>query len=168
MRYVIILILTIIFLFIPKPEFLSDMDSFFWMRATAGQLFHANIFHLILNCMAVWNLFKVTPYRNARTIVTRSLIAFAIATLSYSVALRPVIGISNLLFAMIGMSTPALSHQWWKLRNTKVFLVVMVASLALPMLSATTHIFSFACGTLVAMVARQIDKLSNDVRRASI
>lgn len=167
MRRAIILILFLIFILAGCPGYLADPSVNVWLKAVSYHLFHANIFHLAANLLSVWFIFRVMPYRNEAANAKDLAFGFIIATLAYFVATRPVVGISNIIYAVIGLRTPSLSHRWWRQQTTIAFLVLTVAMLLVPRLSALTHIVSFIAGTLVAMGRRKIKSLDNDYRRAA-
>lgn len=166
MRYALIAVLALIFLLAGRPDFLAAPDACFWTKAIAHHWFHANIFHLAANCLSAWFVFKVTPYRSERTNIRNFLTATIVATLSYAAALRPVVGISNILFAVLGLRTPSFKHPWWKNPGTIVFFAITLLMLAFPQFSATTHIVSFLCGTAIAAVKRKLNSLKHDYRQS--
>lgn len=164
MRYIIIAVLSIVFIFLERPEYLYGKS---FLTSVTYHFFHANIFHLAANCLSVWYLFKKTITRNAKTMIAEILIAYIIATFSYMVAFRPIIGVSNMLFAIIGMRTPAWSSSWWRAKETKLFFGITLFMLLFPQVSAITHITAFIIGVIVSMTKRKIKSLENDYRRAT-
>ena len=91
--------------------------------------------------------------------------AFAIAVLVYPLSFRPVIGFSNVLYAVLGLRTPSLKSKWWRQPAVIVFLVVTVALVFVPRFSATTHIAAFVLGMAGASLQRGWLKLTRDARR---
>lgn len=154
MRYVLIAILVIVFALTGRPEFF-DASIPYWTRAFTYHFLHANIFHLAVNCLSLWFIYQKTTKENVRNFLT----AFAIATLMYCTAFKPVIGISNVLFASIGLRTPAFNHPWWRKTEVLVFFAVTFLMLLVPQFSAFTHITSLACGILVAEGKRGVKEM---------
>lgn len=99
--------------------------------------------------------------------IAEILIAYIIATFSYMVAFRPIIGVSNMLFAIIGMRAPAWSSSWWHAKETRLFFGITLFMLVFPQVSAITHITAFIIGVIVSMTKRKIKSLENDYRRAT-
>lgn len=167
MRYALIIILAIVFVAFGRPAYLADPSNNVMLAAVTHHLFHANIFHLAANCLSIWFVFKVTPYRSDKKNIRNFFTAFLVASLSYIVATRPVIGISNILFAVIGLRTPAFKHPWWRHPGTLVFFAITLGMLAFPQFSAVTHIVSFLGGTVISIVKRKLNSLENDYRHAT-
>ena len=162
MRYAITGILVLVFLLFGCPSWLAGQDAPYILRACLYPFFHANVFHLAVNILSVWVLFRrCKPSR----LVAAYLIAFAVYPLSF---IRPVVGFSNMLFAVSGMNTPSFRDKWWTGTGTLVYIATMVLMGLLPQFSAITHIASFILGTLVAVLVRRCHKLHDDARRAGI
>lgn len=125
--------------------------------------FHANIFHLAVNCLSVWSLFR----KNYRYSMTPLLWAFLIASASWFCTSDDVVGFSNIIFALIGLRSPALSHSWWKQPSVILFLAITALMVLLPQVSAVTHIVSFVLGCIVAGVIRIVNSICSDFRRAT-
>lgn len=157
-KWVAVAILTACFA-VGIPGYMST-DSPFLLRATTYHWFHANIFHLAVNCLSLSVIF-----RNGVRIRELSW-AFLMATVSYAVAVRPIVGISNILFAVIGMRTPSFDSPWWRNPATLTFLAVTLLMVFIPQVSATTHIFSFTMGVLYAYLKRHFNSIYDDYRRA--
>jgi membrane associated rhomboid family serine protease len=160
MRYVIIAVLAALYFFVPVPEILLSGSGI--LPAAIHHFFHANIFHLAANSLCIWMLYKPGRYKAGRDI----LLPYAIATLSYFFATTPVIGFSNILFAVSGLRTPSLKHQWWRSRNAAMFFGFMLLTLFMPRVSAVTHIVSFTAGALIGSAKRFIRRTAYDARRA--
>lgn len=167
MRYALIIILISLFMIFGCPTYLADTNVPWILRAMSYHFFHANIFHLLANCMSIWFVFSVTPNRTEKDNCRNFLTAYLIATLTLITATRPVVGVSNIIFAVIGLRSPELSHPWWKRRSTITFLGLTVLMLLVPRLSAITHITSFMCGVLAAYLSRWFKSIGNDYRRAA-
>ena len=119
---------------------------------------HANVFHLAANMLAGYYAFK-------RCTVSRVVTAYLIASLSFLCVADMVIGFSNIVYAMIGLKTPAFSHPWWRHPGTITFLVVSLLMVFLPNVSAVTHIISFCGGMAVSMISRGVQQIKNDSAR---
>ena len=85
--------------------------------------------------------------------------------LVYPLSLRPVIGFSNVLYAVLGLRTPSLKSKWWRQPSVIVFLFVTIALVFVPQFSATTHIAAFALGMAGASLKRGWLKITQDARR---
>lgn len=157
-RIAIIALLVVLQAVFGAPEFLSGTDHY-WQRALCYSFFHANWWHLAVNAVAAWSIFA--PSRNNKVL----LVAFFIAVLVYPLSFRPVIGFSNVLYAVLGLRTPALSSPWWKHPAVITFLVITVAMVFIPSLSATTHIAAFLLGMAGASLRRLHQDLTRDCRR---
>ena len=131
--------------------------------ASLHHFFHANIFHLAANLLSVWVIFaKGTRYRLSSFVK-----AYVIATAAWFVSGVPSIGMSNMIFALIGLRTPPLDHQWWRQSSVKVFLAVTVVMAFVPNVSALTHVVSFVSGCIMAALSRTFNRISSDYSRAS-
>lgn len=125
--------------------------------------FHANIFHLAVNCLSVWSLFR----KGYQYSITPLLWAFLIASMSWFCTSADVVGFSNILFALIGLRSPSFSHSWWKQPSVILFLAITALMALLPQVSAITHIVSFTLGCIVAGAIRIVNSISSDFRRAT-
>lgn len=173
-RVVIIAVLVCLQAFVGVPEFfygtdgplspLSPEDFYgdgYWMRALTYSFFHANWWHLAINCLAAWTIFDPKRKFSWLQLVT----GYAIAVLVYPLSLNPVIGFSNVLYAVLGLRTPSLRSRWWRQPVVIVFLAVTFAMLLIPRFSATTHIAAFAAGMPCASIRRGYLRLTEDARR---
>lgn len=158
MRYIIIVILGLAFLIFGCPSFLAE-DGCLLARMVSYHFFHANIFHLLANCLSVWLVFR-------KIRVSDLIMAFLIASLTYLVATRPLVGFSNILFAIAGLRV---SPKFFSFKNRffVTFIAVNGVMFCLPQLSALTHMLSFVVGFGWASLIRHIKSLDNDYRRAS-
>lgn len=143
------------------PEFLLSKDGY-WTRALSYSFFHASWWHLAVNSLAVWSIYS--PKRSCKP-CRDLLFPYIIAVLVYPLSLRPVIGLSNLLYAVLGLRTPPLSSPWWKQTPVVVFLVVTVLMVFIPQVSATTHVAAFLLGVGGAYLNRYAKKVTSDAGR---
>ena len=155
-RLIFILLLVLIHIFFGNAWLL---DSPYILRALGYSFFHANWWHLAINSIAIWSIYK--SCKPCRDLV----FPFFIAVLVYPLSFRPVIGISNVLYATLGCRTPSLKSPWWKQPSVIVFLVVTVALVFIPRFSATTHIAAFVSGMGVAALQRTYNSLIHDAGR---
>lgn len=158
-RIVIIVLLLCVQVFWGVPDFFYG-SGHYWQRALLYSFFHANFLHLVINCLAAWSIF--VPSRKWSKML---LVAFFIAVLVYPLSFRPVIGFSNVLYAVLGLRTPSLKSKWWRQPTVIVFLAVTLAMVFIPRFSATTHIAAFLMGMLGASLKRGWLKLTSDARR---
>lgn len=158
-RIAIILALVLLQAAFGIPDFMQGGP--YWERAALYSFFHASWWHLAVNSLAAWTIFN--PRR--RTPPAQLATAFLIAVLVYPLSLRPVIGFSNVLYAYLGLRTPALSDRWWRRPEVVTFLAVTVALVLVPRFSATTHIAAFALGMAGAALKRKYKDLTSDFRR---
>ena len=142
------------------PAFLHYDDAYI---SLTHHFFHANIFHLAVNCFSVWNLFR----KGVRYSAVPLVIAFVIASASWFCTTADAVGFSNIIFAIVGLRTPSLKSDWWRHPSVITFLAINMIMLILPQVSAVTHLVSFTLGCLVAGLTRIINTISSDYRRAS-
>lgn len=157
-RTVIIVALIAIQAIFGAPAFLLESEGY-WVRALSYSFFHAGWLHLAINCIAIWGLFR------HKSPPLQFLAAYSIAVLVYPLSAKPVIGFSNILYALIGLRTPPLKNKWWRSSTVITFLVITVAMVFVPQFSATTHIAAFVLGCLAAIVNRFIKYITRDARR---
>lgn len=159
-RIVIIGMLLTMQLLFGCPTFLHYDSGYI---SLVHHFFHANIFHLAVNCLSVWSLFR-KGYRYSKTPL---LWAFLIASVSWFCTSDDVVGFSNIIFAIIGLRSPSLSHSWWKQPSVILFLAITALMALLPQVSAITHIVSFVLGCIVAGAIRIVNSICSDFRRAT-
>lgn len=159
MRVTIIMMLAAVYLAAGCPDALLPGGSPYVVRALFYPLFHANIWHLLLNCTALWGV--LAPQRTKPSdVICALVISFAV----YPLSLRPVVGVSNFIYAVLGLRTPPLRAEWWRQPAVVVFLIVTVAMLAVPQFSATTHIAAFLSGVAIQCLRRWVKSVSEDAR----
>ena len=150
-----ILILLVVYAIV-DPAWLSGQSEI--IRTLTCHFFHANIFHLLANALTIYIMFR-------RWKVWQIIVAYVIAICSIVFYPVQAIGFSNIVYAMMGLKTPPLGSPWWTLPSTKAFLVVTVAMLLFPNVSAVTHIISFVMGLAVSMSVRWFNLIRNDSAR---
>ena len=159
-RIVIVGILIFMQMLFGCPTFLHYDSGYI---SLVHHFFHANIFHLAVNCLSVWSLFRKGCTYNWAPLVW----AYIIASASWFCTSKDVVGFSNILFALIGLRTPALQNSWWKQPSVILFLAITAFMALLPQVSAITHIASFILGCIVAGAIRIVNSISSDFRRAT-
>lgn len=159
-RIVIIGILLTMQLLFGCPVFLHYDSGYI---SLVHHFFHVNILHLAVNCLSVWSLFR----KGYRYSVTPLILSFLIASTSWFCTPDDVAGFSNIIFALIGLRSPSLSHSWWKQPSVILFLAITALMALLPQVSALTHIVSFVLGCMVAGALRIVNSIRSDFRRAT-
>lgn len=142
------------------PEWLHS-DS--WYIALMHNFFHANIFHLVVNCLSIWVLFR----KGVRYTMASLIWAFIICSSSWFFTSADTIGFSNFIFATIGLRTPSLKNAWWIHPSSIIFFTATALMALLPQVSGETHLISFILGCIAAGAHRIINSISSDFRRAS-
>ena len=159
-RIVLILLFVALQAVFGAPQFLLGTEHY-WLRALSYSFFHASWWHLAVNAIATWSIFAPSRKSNCLHFV----IGCIISVLVYPLSLRPVIGFSNVLYAVLGLRTPSLKSKWWRQPSVIVFLLVTIALVFVPQFSATTHIAAFALGMAGAGIKRGWLKITQDARR---
>lgn len=155
---IVLIVILIAAMIAPRPEYLSSKCL---LSAVTHHFWHVNIFHLAVNSIGIW--LAVSPRRS----MSEMLPAWAAASLSYAFATGPVLGFSNILFAIAGMDAARRPLSWWKQPATIAFLATMLLMAFLPIFSAVTHIASFLLGFLYGAVRRVLAKTVSDYGRVS-
>ncbi len=158
-RIILIVILVALQYFFGAPDWLLPDGAPYMVRALSYSFFHGNWWHLAVNSIAIITIYRTC--KPGRDLV----IPFIVAVIVYPLSLRPVIGISNILYATLGMRTPSLSSKWWKQPTVIVFLVITVAMVFIPRFSATTHIAAFLLGMGGAWAGRRLKDFFRDASR---
>lgn len=153
-------VLIAIYLVCGAPMFLHSDNAYI---SLIHHFFHANVFHLAVNCFSLWFLFR----KNMSYGIVTLILAFLISTASWFCTTSDAIGISNFIFAIVGLRTPPLKDSWWRHSSVITFLIVTALMSLLPQVSAVTHIVSFVLGCLVAGLRRLIKKVGSDFSRAT-
>ena len=156
MRVTIVLILAAVFIALGCPDALLPGGAPYIMRAMIYPLFHANVWHLLVNVVSMWGILS------RRSSFKELAIAYVISILVYPLSFRPVVGISNVMYAMLGMRSPCLSSAWWRTAPVAAFLAVTIVMVFIPQFSATTHVASFVLGIFVAYARRWKNSVLKD------
>lgn len=163
-RLVIIIFLVALHALLGTPQFFLG-GSPYLLRAATYSFFHASWWHLAVNCIAIWSIFRPIVFVEPRKYFRVFAVAYIIAILVYPLSFKPVIGFSNVLYAILGLNTPPLSNPWWRQASVVVFLAVTVALICVPVFSTTTHIASFLLGMGCAAIGRCYQDLLSDAGR---
>lgn len=146
----------VVFIFVPKPDYLNSSSL---VSAATHHLWHANWAHLAANCIAIY--FALLPKRRPADIP----LAWLFGSISFFFASGPVIGASNFLFSLAGLSAGGYGRDYWRNPASWVFVIMMIGMLAFPKISATTHIVSFALGITYGGIRRIVLKINRDYER---
>lgn len=156
-RFVVIGIILLLICLLPNSaQWIISQDVF--VRMGLHHFFHGNIFHLAANLLT---LYFMMPYIKRWQMAG----AYVIASLSILATSVPVIGFSNIIYALIGLRSPSFDSKWWRHSGTIIFLVVTTAMLFIPNISGVTHIVSFVTGVAISVVVRQFKKVKDDCAR---
>ena len=153
-RIIVIGLLYVIFMVAGCPAWLHMKT---WWMPLVHHFFHANIFHLAVNCFSLWMLLRI-KWPSSSLIA-----AFIFASLSWFCTKADPVGISNFLFAMVGISSPSIRHKWWRSSSAFIFFGVNILLIFFSQVSAVTHLVSFFLGSLYAGMSRIINRLKHDI-----
>ena len=134
-----------------------------WYVSLAHHFFHVSIFHLAVNSISLWFLFR----KGVRYGIIPLLLAYVIGSISWFCSSADPVGFSNIIFALVGLRTPSLKTAWWRHPSVITFFVVTALMALIPGVSAITHIVSFILGCLTAGGLRIINHINRDFRRAT-
>lgn len=158
---VLISLLTGLFLIFGAPSFLAEQQGSL-AAAASYSFFHANLWHLCINSVAIWGLYA---RRKASKPVKDLAIAYVIAVLVSPLSALPPIGFSNVIYALIGLRTPAFSAPWWRRYPVWLFLGISAALIPFPQVSALAHLTAFAIAVGWASLRRFYLDLTADARK---
>ena len=128
-----------------------------WIRCLTYHFFHANLFHLLANAFCLWQMIK-----SKRAEWGRLAIAFVIASLIPLVYHGQIIGFSNILYALTG-----LSFLTFKKQTRWTFIIASALMLPFPQIAGVPHFIALCLGIAIAFVANKIERIGNDVRSAT-
>ena len=95
----------------------------------------------------------------------RELLAgYLIGSISFLASAYPVVGLSNLLFAVLGIR--AVRTGWWRTKYCIVLWATLLATAFIPGVSGLTHIVSCSLGMLAGFVSIKYRQLSIDYGKA--
>ncbi len=151
MRWILIIFFLLLHIIFGQPDYLLHGSPL--CKALTYHFFHANIFHLAANMLAVYVLFS--PKCKVRPSAGKIALAYVIATITFFAATRPILGLSNILFALSGLSVRDFGR-WIKQPSSKVFLCISAIMLAVPAYSGITHLLSFTTGVALANIHRRV------------
>ena len=136
--------------------------------ALVHPFFHANIFHLAVNCWSCWLLFRPKG-RNASLagICFGYIAAVAAYLLAIPLLSRAPIGFSNVLMAVCGLSVKDYAPGWWKRQWFISIVAVNLVMLLTPAMAALTHLFSFAIGLAAGQAVGIYRQTTKDYARVS-
>ena len=157
-RYIIIAVL-FAFFFVRIPDELYTGE---YPAMLVYPFFHANIFHLLLNCLAVWTVFD----QRTKPEWWYLPIGYIISAAAYCLTDYVIIGFSCVLFAIAGIRTPSFRSAWWRTWNCWAYIGTMLLMFLLPMFAASAHLIAFAIGVGVSICVRFKRRLDYDTRRA--
>ena len=160
----IIAILWIVYFSAGRPMFMNS-DLPWLLRASLHHFFHANIFHISVNTLSIWFLYR----RQNKKCIIELLCSWAIATLAFvaSSEEKPTIGFSDMLYAVCGFRFLNAFPNWKKDHHAWVFLAMLSLFCLMPGTSSGTHILSFALSATASLATRKIKETQDDFRRAS-
>lgn len=128
------------------------------LTACTYQFFHANIFHMLANGLALVTVFA--PGKKGNWYV--AVLSYLISVLVFPLSRLTPIGISNMLYAAIGMRTPPFSNKWWISSNATTFHMITALMLIIPHFSAVSHIYAYIMGICLAVIIRFLKDLSHE------
>lgn len=156
-RFVTIgIVLLAILLWPNSTEWIVGQDIY--VRMALHHFFHGNLFHLLANLLS---LYFILPYLKRWQMG----VGYGIASLSILASVTPVIGFSNLIYAFIGLRSPSFKSKWWRHSGTIAFMVITLAMVFIPNVSAVTHIICFSAGVMVSAIVRHLKQISDDCKR---
>lgn len=146
MRIPIIIICTALSL-TGVPQWITDTR---WplLCAMSYPLFHANLFHLTVNMLAVWSLYA--PQRRNKGLLL--FVSWLISCLVWPLAPHPVVGVSNLLYASIGYLSPVMRPGYWRSPAVIIFYLMTFGMAFLPAVAGWSHIAALTTGISVSLI----------------
>lgn len=161
MRCIVICGIVLCYLFC-SPETIMHNGNPWIVRAILHNFLHGNVFHLASNIMMLWLLYP--NMRKHRMLIFG--LSLIIATASFAVSDGDSIGLSDVLYATMGLSALPLKSKWWQTPIAKFFLLSFLVAFLLPNISAMTHLVSYIVGFVTARCIDKCQKLGDDYCRA--
>lgn len=153
-KILLIILLTFLYIFIEKQEYFGYNNQRTWQHFTY-MFFHANIFHLMGNCLAIYFIiYKGKIYYLLPLIYIISVVGSYIDYTSVTT-----LGISSSIFAMVGINT-----YFFRKRIGYIVMILLVGFLT-PHINGMIHFICFALGYFSSMIITLIKKTENDCRR---
>lgn len=128
-----------------------------WARCLTYHFMHANIFHLLANSFCLFQM-----ARTGRMGWGRLSTAFVIASLVPIFYHGNLVGFSNILYAITGLSFWSFTR-----RTRRIFIIASALMLPFPQLAGVAHCISLSCGIALAFVINKLDKIGNDIKSAT-
>lgn len=143
-----------LFVDVPGPGYSRDnlWPHFYYM------FFHANVFHLALNCLGAYFL-----VREIKPLIAAYLISVALSFILY--AKYPTLGFSAPLLVLVGYYGNLLSRNPFREPRLLMAYSILIAGLFNPKLNGLIHIAAMLCGILLSLLNNVIARLRYDYRR---
>lgn len=125
-----------------------------WVRCVTYHFFHANLFHLLANSFCLYQMI-----RTGRAGWRGLGIAFIIASLIPIIYHEQIIGFSNILYALTGLSFLSFKKQ-----TRWTFIIASALMLPFPQIAGVPHFIALCLGIAIAFVVNKLKRISNDIR----
>lgn len=158
MEIVIVGVIVSVWIAFGCPDWMAGGSPYI-VRAMLYPLFHASVFHLLTNALAASLVWR------RRASLVELAVAYVISILVFPLSGRPIIGLSNVIYATVGMRTPAFTSAWWRSSSTLVFLGASIVMLFLPQFAGLSHLCAFALGVVYATLRRALEPTMRDAGR---
>lgn len=159
--WVVLTVIWAIYFAVGIPDFMYESGH--WMsKAVSHHIFHANIFHLGINTASLFMLYRKTN----RHVFVELPLAWLMASLSYMAALRPAIGLSDILYAVCGLRFHGYFPNWRSDRKAWLFIATLSVFCLIPGASGMTHAASFISSAAVIHVYTMTKGILDDYRKS--
>lgn len=128
-----------------------------WLRCLTYHFFHANLFHLLANGFCLYQMI-----RTGRAGWGILAIAFIIASLIPLVYHGQIIGFSNILYAITGLSFFTFTKQ-----TRWTFIIVSALMLPFPQIAGVPHFIALCLGIAMAFLINKLERIGNDIKSAT-
>lgn len=140
-KFIITIFLVVSFLLLPRVGFNPEGgEGFDTYRNIMFPLSHANIFHLACNLICLWQIKHISTY-----ILPAIVISF-LSSLMPSFYCHDIMGVSGVLFAIIGLKYGRFSTLKAMVRNTAFFFIITAF---IPNVAALFHIYCITIAFIV-------------------